>query len=351
MKIYETEAAILVEQNRDLEIRNISLPKKLDYGQVLVEVHFSGICGSQIGEITGVKGPDKYLPHLLGHEGSGKVLEVGPNVKTVSIGDRVVMHWRKGEGINSETPKYKMKNKIINAGFVTTFNKHAIVSENRITKINSNICLKKAALFGCAITTGLGVICNDARAKIGQSIIIFGAGGIGLNMIQGAKLSGLYPIIAVDLYEHKLKIARKFGANFTINTSKEDIVSEVSKIIGPNNGADIVIDNTGNVDVIRICYELTNKRGRTVLVGVPRIGQKVILNTLPLHFDKSIVGSEGGQCKPERDIPNYIKLFKNSILDLEGMITEEYKLNEINLAINRMKENLVSGRIIISMKD
>ena len=139
MKVKNTKAAILVEQNKDLTVDNITLPGSLDFGQVLVEVHFSGICGSQIGEITGVKGKDPYLPHLLGHEGSGVVLETGPNVNAVSEGDKVVMHWRPGKGIQSTPPKYHWNGREVNAGYVTTFNQYAVVSENRLTSINDDV--------------------------------------------------------------------------------------------------------------------------------------------------------------------------------------------------------------------
>ena len=139
------------------------LPKELLAGQVLVKLHRSGICGSQIGEIAGVKGKDNYLPHLLGHEGCGTILQTGPGVKHLSPEDLVVLHWRKGVGIESETPKYRWGDQILNAGWVTTFNTHAIVSENRCTKIPNETNYDVAALMGCAVTTGFGVVENNAK--------------------------------------------------------------------------------------------------------------------------------------------------------------------------------------------
>ena len=135
----QVRAAILVEQNKPLIIDNIELPKDLLPGQVLVKVLVSGICGSQIGEICGAKGPDRYLPHLLGHEGCATVIGIGPGVKTLCKGDLVVLHWRKGVGIESETPNYIWRGKKVNAGWVTTFNKYAVVSENRCTSIPKEI--------------------------------------------------------------------------------------------------------------------------------------------------------------------------------------------------------------------
>ena len=185
----KTLAAILVEEKKDLVVTEIDLPSTLDVGQVLVEFHYSGICGSQLGEIDGVKGPDKWLPHLLGHEASGKVVAIGPGVKHANPGQAVVAHWRPGKGIEANTPKYNWNGKVVNAGWITTFNRHAVISENRLTPISAKADLKSAALYGCAVTTGLGTIENKARVRFGDIVVVFGAGGIGLNLIQGASLA------------------------------------------------------------------------------------------------------------------------------------------------------------------
>jgi Zn-dependent alcohol dehydrogenase len=187
------QAAILVNLNDDLLVTEINLPKKLDFGQVLVDVHYSGICGSQIGEIKGVKGEDRYLPHLLGHEGSATVLKVGEGVKNVKEGDTVVLHWRKGKGIESPTPVYSLNEIKVNAGWITTFNDYSIISENRMTKVNSDIDLVTAPLLGCALTTGFGVIQNDASLSIGESIVIFGSGGDWFKHDSSSKTKRSFP--------------------------------------------------------------------------------------------------------------------------------------------------------------
>ena len=195
----KTRAAVLVAQKKPLEIIEIDLPITLDIGQVLVELAYSGICGSQLGEIDGVKGPDPWLPHLLGHEGSGKVLAIGPGVKHVKPSDAVVLHWKPSQGIEANPAKYQWGDKVVNSGWVTTFNQYAVVSENRLTKIDSSVDLKTAALYGCAVTTGFGVIDNRAQIKLGENVVVFGSGGIGLNIIQAAKLAGANQVIAIDL--------------------------------------------------------------------------------------------------------------------------------------------------------
>ena len=335
------KAAILVEQKKPLVIASVSLPSELRYGQILVKVVCSGVCGSQIGEIYGVKGPDKFLPHLLGHEGGGVVSEIRPGVTKVRNNDHVVLHWRKGAGIESPAPTYKWDERPVNAGWVTTFNEYAVVSENRLTAIDKDIDFEIAALMGCAVTTGLGVIGNDVRLKTGESIAIFGSGGVGLNMIQGAALLSAYPIIAVDVYDHKLKIAKVFGATHIINSSKTDVKEEIYKITG-RRGVNAAVDNTGNANVINQAYEITSDTGRTVLVGVPKIGEKISIYSLPLHFEKKLYGSHGGQTNPSTDIPRYINLYRKGILKLKGMITDSFRLDEINDAI----EGLKNGRII-----
>ena len=217
-----SQAAILVELKTPLIIDEIELPASLDVGQVLVKIHYSGICGSQLGEIDGAKGEDKYLPHLLGHEGSGTVLAVGPGVRHIKPQAKVVLHSRKGLGIESATPIYKWKGKQVNAGWITTFNEYAVVSENRVTPIPADSDLEVAALFGCAVTTGFGVVENNARIRIGESVVVFGAGGVGLNIVQAASLVSGYPIIAVDFYDNRLALAKSLGATHTINSKNED---------------------------------------------------------------------------------------------------------------------------------
>ena len=288
------KAAILVKQDFELVVDEVELPTILNIGQVLVKLSVSGICGSQLGEIEGKKGIDPYLPHLMGHEGCGEVLKIGPGVNTVSVGDKVVLHWKKGSGIQSETPKYKWRGKKLNAGWVTTFNEYAIVSENRCTTIPTNINNDDAALFGCAVTTGFGVVENNAKLKFGESVLVFGAGGIGLNIIQAAKLVSAWPIIAVDIHDNRLKLAKKFGASHIINSKKENVELAVNNIINEKT-LDVFIDNTGIPEIIEKGYELTHSKGRVILVGVPPKDSNIRIYSLPLHFGKIILGSHGGE--------------------------------------------------------
>lgn len=340
-------AAILVEQKRPLIIDEIDVPSP-KLGQVLVRVLCSGICGSQVGEINGVKGPDRFLPHLLGHEGAGEVVECGEGVRTVKAGDRVVLHWRKGAGLESVTPVYESRIGKINAGWVTTFNEYAIVSENRVTAVPADFDLETAALLGCAVTTGFGVVNNDAQLAIGQSIAVFGAGGIGLNIVQGAALAGANPIIAVDIFDNRLALAQSLGATHAINSATADPTDAILRIVG-SEGVDVAVDNTGNPAVIELACRLTSPRGRTVLVGVPPQDSVAAISTLPLHFEKKLVGSHGGECRPDIDIPRYVRLVRDDRLTFAHLVGKRYSLHEINTAIDDMRTGRLAGRAIVHM--
>jgi len=341
-----TQAAILVAQNEPLVVDTIELPNDLEVGQVLVELKCSGICGSQLGEIDGVKGADRYLPHLMGHEGFARVLEIGPGVSHVKAGDSVVLHWRPGAGIQSNPPKYRWQGKLLNAGWVTTFNHHAVISENRCTKVPSQTDPDSAALFGCAVTTGFGVVENNAKLKPGESVVVFGAGGIGLNIIQAANLISAWPIIALDRYNSRLKLAKQIGASHCINSSQDDAEKAIQKVLCGQE-LDVFIDNTGIPSIIELGYKLTNQKGRIVLVGIPRKGNNINIHSLPLHFGKQLIGSHGGEILPEYDIPRYLKLEQQSKLQLKQLVSAHYPLEKINSALSAMRNGATAGRVMI----
>jgi S-(hydroxymethyl)glutathione dehydrogenase/alcohol dehydrogenase len=341
------KAAILVESKKPLVVAHIDLPDELEFGQVLVDVHYSGICGAQINEIDAAKGPDKFLPHLLGHEGSGVVQKIGPGVSTVQEGDHVVLHWRPSKGIQSPTPKYNWNGKQVNAGWVTTFNEQAVISENRLTVIPKDFDMRVSPLFGCAVTTAFGVVNNDAQIKVGQSVVIFGIGGVGLNIAQAASMVSAHPIVGVDLLEHKLEMGREFGLTHAVVGGKENVNDIIRNIVGMQ-GADVVIETTGNSRVIEQAYELTHPDGKTILVGVPKKGDNVSIYSLPLHFNKILTGSHGGDAVPDLEIPRYIRLMESSKMTLDGLITHEFVLDEINQALDLFRSG-ESGRIIIKI--
>lgn len=341
-------AAILVETGKPLVLANLQMPETISFGQVHVKLLYSGICGAQLNEIAGAKGPDKFLPHLLGHEGSGVVVAIGPGVKTVKQGDHVVLHWRPSSGIQSEPPKYNWNGQSVNAGWVTTFNDEAIISENRLTVIPDSFDAKLAPLFGCAVTTAVGVVNNDAELKIGQSILILGIGGVGLNIAQSARMVSAYPIIGVDIVDSKIEMAKRWGVDYAFNSLKQTALKEEILALTGSNGVDVVVDTTGNPRVIELAYELTHPDGKTILVGVPKKGDNVSLYTLPLHFKKVLKGSHGGNAVPDIEIPRLIRLIEQGRMTLDGMFTHEFSLEQINEAIEALKTG-EAGRVLIRM--
>ena len=339
----KTLAAILIEQHKPLEIGEIEVPV-LRFGQVLVEIKVTRICGSQIGEIDGVKGPDRYLPHLLGHEAGGVVLEIGPEVTHVKPGDHVVAHWRPGNGLQAKPTTYHWGEKTVNAGNITTFQQYAVISENRLTvvpKLDPEI----SALLADTLTTGFGIVTRDAAVSIGESIVFFGAGGIGLGAILGAHLAGAYPIVAIDLHDHKLAKAREFGATHTLNSKDVSSLEEEIRSIVGSTGADVTVDGTGQAAVIEQCYRLTSNKGRTVLFGVLPHDKTVSLHTLPLHFGRVLTGSEGGGSLPSTDIPRIVRMIRARKFDPSGFVSHRLSLTDINTGISKMR----SGEVVHAM--
>jgi S-(hydroxymethyl)glutathione dehydrogenase / alcohol dehydrogenase len=346
MKIQKAKAAILTESRKPLIVDEITLPDALGVGQVLVKILHTTICGAQINEIEAAKGPDKFLPHLLGHEASAVVIDIGPGVTTIKPGDTVVLHWRPSQGIQCQPPSYTWRSARLNAGWVTTFNEYAVVSENRMTVIPATYDLKVAPLLGCAITTAAGVINNDAKVKIGESVVVFGVGGVGLNVVQFARLVGAYPIVAVDLVDEKLGMAKVRGATDVLNAGKlSNLDAEIRKIVGAK-GPDKVVETTGVKFIIELAYDLTHPDGTCVLVGVPY--EKVTINTLPIHFNKVLTGSHGGDAVPHVDIPRLIRLNQANRVSFDGIITHEFSLDNINQALDLVRSGR-AGRVLVNV--
>ncbi len=344
-------ASILEQNNHPLVIDQVEFAGPLLPGQILVQIHYSGICGKQIEEIKGTMGKDPYLPHMLGHEGSGIVMDIGPAVTKVQIGDHIVLHWLKGSGMDAPTPIYhrKKNGERVNAGWITTFNEYAVVPENRITKIPKESDLSIACLLGCAVTTGLGVIFNDANVRPAESVAVFGCGGVGLCSIQGAKNVHAYPIIAVDKNEENLALAKKMGATHLLNPDTANIAIEIKKLTH-NNGSYHSIVTAAYPEVIETAAQSTSAPGNIFIVGVPAKDAKVTLNALDLHRRKTFTGSYGGGCLPDRDIPRYITLYEQGHIYLKELISTTIYLHNINEYLGFSSSKVAPpGRCIIKM--
>jgi S-(hydroxymethyl)glutathione dehydrogenase / alcohol dehydrogenase len=343
------KAAVLVKQNAPLELYEVEVPK-LDVGQVLVRVEHSGICGKQIDEISGRQGEDRFLPHLLGHEGGGEVVEIGPGVSKVKPGDAVVMHWVKGSGIDSAPPRFHHNGEVLSAGWVTTFSDYTIASENRLTPVEEAVPSEVRALLGCAVTTGLGIVFRNARLLPGQSIAVFGVGGVGLNIVQGAALVSAHPIVAIDKSRDKLDFARNFGATHTLNTDELDVGAALREL-SRGRGFDAVVDTTGLNAVRELAYDVTHpKTGIAILCGVPFTRDRLSIDSFPLHMGRRLIGSHGGDAVPETDIARYVELYRRGKLKLAELITNRFGLADINEAVATVRTGRARGRCVIDMQ-
>lgn len=334
------KSAILVELNKPLILAEVELGD-LSVGQVLVRVLVSGICGSQLHEISGHKGNGKFLPHLMGHEGCGIVEEIGLGVTEVKPGDKVVMHWRPGVGIDAEFPRYKLDGKPFSSGKVNTLTEKAIVSENRLTVVPHDTNPEFAALLGCSLSTALGVIDNETNLKFGEKVAVVGCGGVGLNILAAARLAGAGEIYAVDSAEVKKGICLTQGANFYFKK-----ISELP------NKVDLIVDTTGNIDVISESFGMLSGRGRMILLGQPKPGQELIIPDALKFFGGSglaIKASQGGSSVPQDDIPRYLELLRLKSLNIDNLVTHRYPLIEINKAFETLKSGN-AGRIMIQME-
>lgn len=342
------KAAVLYETGKSLVVEDgIEIPP-LQTGQVLVKVAYSGICGSQLMEVKGKRGEDAYLPHLLGHEASGWVIDVGSNVTKVKPGDKVVLTWIKGSGADCKGAKYKIGNTTLNSGGVTTFSNYTVVSENRCVILEEGISMELAALLGCAVPTGAGIVFNTLRPDTDASIAIFGVGGIGLSAILGAKMHECSRIIAVDIEDKKLELAKEFGATDVINCKTEDPIKKINQIT-KGQGADYSIEAAGIAEVVESAFQsIKYNGGLCVIAGHPDCKERIQLDPFDLIRGKKIVGSWGGECLPDKDISMYVKYYKNGKLPLERMISQVYPLEKINEALSEL-ENGRAHRILIRM--
>lgn len=341
----KTTAAILVEISKPLELVELEIPP-LCSGQVLVEIAFSGVCRTQLLECQGHKGPDPYLPHCLGHEGSGTVVDVGPDVTRCKTGDRVVLSWIKAGGADVPGTVYDLNGQTVNAGGVTTFSRHAVVSENRVSKLSSKIGLQEAALLGCAVPTGMGMVFNTARVQEGQSVAVFGTGGIGLLAVAAAAIARAKTIVAVDVNSQRLRLAEKMGATHTVDASASDSVEQL-RVICPG-GVDIAIEASGRTEVMAQALASVRMQGGTAVVaGNAQQGKRLEIDPHQLNLGKRLLGTWGGDNEVDRDFPRYQQLLVEDRLRVEPLLSTPLPLTEINEAL----EDLQQGRVARPMID
>jgi S-(hydroxymethyl)glutathione dehydrogenase/alcohol dehydrogenase len=253
-------AAVLERVGEPLSICAGVAPPPLGRGQVLVNIAYSGVCHSQLMEVRGSRGKDHFLPHLLGHEGTGRVEAIGEGVTKVKPGDWVILGWIKGVGMDCGGSKYMQAGRQINAGGVTTFNEKAVVAENRVVHLPTGVPLDVGVLFGCALPTGAGIVTNTIKPKNASVLAVFGLGGIGLSALMATQLFKCSKVIAIDVNPDKLALAKDFGASVTIDASTENVLERISEITG-GTGLDYAVEATGQVSIIEMAFESVRRGG------------------------------------------------------------------------------------------
>jgi S-(hydroxymethyl)glutathione dehydrogenase/alcohol dehydrogenase len=342
----KSQAAILVEVGQPLVLADLEIPSP-SRGQALVEIAYSGVCGTQLLEVGGLKGEDKWLPHCLGHEASGTILEIGPEVTKVKPGDKVVLSWIKGSGIDAGGCVYTWERGQVNAGGVTTFQRHAVVSENRLTPVPASLPMDIAVLLGCAAPTGMGAVFNVLNAKAGYSVAVFGTGGIGLNACMAAAFAGAAVVIGVDTRPARRDLATHYGATHVLDPAAGDVVSEI-RGIAPQ-GVDCAVEATGLPEVMVQAVSSTRAQGgRAVIIGNAKHGGRLDLDPVVFNQGRSLMGTWGGDSVPDRDFARFGALLASGRFDVRGLLSKPYRLSEIDQALADLAHGSV-GRPLIGM--
>jgi S-(hydroxymethyl)glutathione dehydrogenase / alcohol dehydrogenase len=333
---------LVLEGKKKINLRQIMFDGPLKQNQVLIKLSYSGICGKQVEEYNFKMGKDKFIPHLLGHEGSGIVLDIGNNVKHVKKNDHVVLHWMQNKnGRDAETALYRYKNKqkLINSGRITTFSEYSVVSSNRVTKISKDENFKIAALMGCCITTGIGTVLNQSKVKKNEKILIVGAGGVGLSIIVGLKIAKNENITVADIKNSNLKKAKTFKKIKTINPLQKNIKKE---------NYDHIFITSGEKKAIKFGIDSSNPPSNIYFVGVPSPKTFIRISALDIHRKKNFFGSTGGEIEPSKDIQKYLDYYKKNKKIFNKVILSVSKITQVPKIIDKMSKGQINyGRNLI----
>ncbi len=340
------KAAVLFKNKKPLKIINIKTQKPKKY-QVFVKILYSGFCSSQFGEIEGIKGKDKYLPHCLGHEACAKVVSFGPKVKKVKKNDLVVLHWMKSLGKDCGRIIYKSdnQNNTINSGKITTFSKYSMISENRLTKIPSKkYNLKILPLMGCSLSVALSTLEKILKVKTKKNILIIGSGALGIPMIHYCNKLLLSNIDILEKKQKALKKSKRFGAtNCYSSYNNVDLVKKLRR-----NFYHYIVDTTGSAKVLSKIFNY-NLICKVALLGVPKLNEKMKINTLKINYGLQLLGSYGGNFKPQKDLVKYLNYLIKTKFNFKDYIDRIYLFKNINKLISDYKKNKIIGKAIIKV--
>ena len=327
-------------------------------GEVLVKMIAAGLCHSDLSVISGVR--PRPVPMALGHEASAQVVQVGDGVNDLKVGDRVVLVFvpscghcmpcmegrpalcepgaesnGKGTLLSGERRLHLGSQAVNHHVGVSAFAEHAVVSRRSCVKLEQDIDPIEAALFGCAVLTGVGAVVNTAKVQPGQTAAVIGLGGVGLCALLGSVASGACDIVAVDLHDSKLEVARSLGATITVNARDPDAVAKVKE--ATRGGVDFAFEMAGVIQAMEMAYRMTRRGGTTVTGSLPHPQHNWPLQQVSLVAEeRTVKGSYIGSCVPSRDVPRYIGLYKAGKLPVDKLMGERMKLDHINAAFDRL---------------
>lgn len=372
----KTKATVLYEMGRPRPYAE-TLPLVIDEvtldgpgkGEVLVEVAAAGLCHSDLSVIDASR--PRVMPMVIGHEASGIVRDIGEGVTDFDQGDHVVFSFvpicggceycvsgraalcENGAKANaagtllSGTRRFTdSASRVCNHHLgVSAFSEFTIAAQESLVKIDADLPLMTAALFGCAVMTGVGAVFNTAQVRAGRSVAVYGLGGIGLSTVIGARSAGAYPIIALDQFDQKLDLAADLGATHTINIRQRDPVEAVREI--SNGGAEYIFESVGSENVLAQAYQSTRRGGTTVAMGLPHPDKLFSVPASSITAEaRTIMGSYMGDCVPRRDIPRFIEMYKAGLLPVDRLCTHALKLDEINVGFDRLASGAAIRQII-----
>lgn len=371
----KTRAAVLTRtgapapyaQSKPMEIWEVELAPP-GPGEVLVRVAAAGVCHSDLSIINGDR--PRATPIVLGHEASGVIEALGEGVTDLEVGDHVVLLFVPGCGnclpcaegrpvlcepaaqagvagtlLSGARRISKDGQPISHFVGVSAFAEHAVLSRRGVQKIDKRIPLEIAALFGCAVMTGVGAVANTAKVQPGQSVAVVGLGGVGLSGVMGALAAGATRVVAIDLNDDKLAHARQFGATDTFNAGDPEVVQKVRDLTG--GGVDHAFEMVGAAPALELAYRVTRRGGTTVTVGLPANAQAISLPVWHLVADeRTLKGSYMGSCVPRRDVARYLSLYEAGRLPVDQLVTGMLTLDEINEGFDRLARGEAIRQII-----
>ncbi len=331
--------AILEKTNSKLKIKNLNLPA-LKKNQILVKIIYTGICGSQIMEIDGKRGFDKYLPHALGHEASGIIIDKHKSIKKFKINDQIIVSWIKNNYKDSEKIFYLDGRKKINAGYANTFSNYAIISKNRCFKKPNILSMNEAALYGCAVPTGFGMV-SSLKVNKNSKVIITGFGGIGFFVYLTLKSKGIKNIIIIDKNYHKQKIAKKLGLKNILNNINSKKVEKIFQ-----SKADYCFETTGSAEMIEKSFKNLKDSGTLRFASHPKKGELIKIDPYDLIKGKKILGTWGGNINLGKQLNHMANILSKFKKEIRVITKKTYSLDKINDVIQNFKRGKILRPLI-----